>query len=60
MFWAVAYSPLLYCDYIKSDPNRDNFLKFFVDEIIPTKMSMMNSYFVATGNISKNRFVHST
>ena len=49
---------MLYCDYIKSD-SRGNFLKFFVDEIILTKKSAMNSpILVAAGNISENIFVH--
>ena len=43
MFWAVDYSPVLNCDYIKNDSNRGNLLKFLVDEIIPAKMSVMNS-----------------
>ena len=40
-FWVVDYSPVLYYDYIKSDSTGGNFLKNFIDEIIP----MMNSYF---------------
>ena len=36
---------LLSLNKAKSDSTRGNFLKCFVDEIIPTKMSAMNSYF---------------
>ena len=56
-FWAADYSPVLNCDYIKSDSTRDNFLKFFVD-LSPQKSVWWIPVLEATSNISKSIFVH--
>ena len=56
-FWPVDYSPVLNCDYIKSDSIRNNFLKFFVD-LFPQKSVWWIPVLVATSNISKCIFVH--
>ena len=40
-FYVISF----FCVVLKNDSTRGNSLKFFVDEIIPTKKSVMNSYF---------------
>ena len=59
----MGFSRVLDCTpivlfYIKKWLHQGQFLEIFRGEIIPTKISVMDYFLVATCNICKNRLVH--